>query len=159
MHGIAIAILKYGYLDDNTALRRYSASCGPDHDSRISKKKALFLNIFMVTLNSPVSMYRSIFVAAATVFPACYRGTTCGKADHPLQPYLVRGDQMWWGTNCGVTGPYGNTKINGPDVSELKVYHPQKDGITVHQSRVKHCPTRCPINFPAGFYWYGAWQK
>ena len=39
MHGIAIAILKYGYLDDNTALRRYSASCGPDHDSRMSKKK------------------------------------------------------------------------------------------------------------------------
>ena len=25
--------------DDNTALRRYSASCGPDHDSRMSKKK------------------------------------------------------------------------------------------------------------------------
>ena len=39
MHGIAIAILKYGYLDDNTALRHYSASCGPDHDSRMSKKK------------------------------------------------------------------------------------------------------------------------
>ena len=39
MHGIAIAILKYGYLDDNTALRRSSASCGPDHDSRMSKKK------------------------------------------------------------------------------------------------------------------------
>ena len=66
---IAIAILKYGYLDDNTALRRYSASCGPDHDSRMSKKKkvvlaarldslsqqtcmALFLNIFIVTSNS-----------------------------------------------------------------------------------------------------------
>ena len=39
MHGIAIAILKYGYLDDNTALSRYSASCDPDHDSRMSKKK------------------------------------------------------------------------------------------------------------------------
>ena len=77
MHDIAIAILKYGYLDDNTALRRYSASCGPDHDSRMSKKKkvvlaarldsllqqtcmALFLNTFIVTLNSPVSIYRSI---------------------------------------------------------------------------------------------------
>ena len=24
MHGIAIAILKYGYLNDNTALRRYT---------------------------------------------------------------------------------------------------------------------------------------
>ena len=101
MHGIAIAILKYGYLDDNTALRRYSASCGPDHDSRMSKMKkvvlaarldsllqqtcmALFLNIFIVTLNSPVSI--GLFVAAATVFPFCYRGTTCGKADHPWQP-------------------------------------------------------------------------
>ena len=39
MHGIAIAILKYGYLDDNNALRRYSASCGPDYDSRMNKKK------------------------------------------------------------------------------------------------------------------------
>ena len=39
MHGIAIAILKYGYLDDNTALRRYSASCGPDHDSRMSIRR------------------------------------------------------------------------------------------------------------------------
>ena len=122
MHGIAIAILKYGYLDDNTALRRYSASCGPDHDSRMSKKKkvvlaarldsllqqtcmALFLNIFIVTSNSPVSIYIGLFVAAATVFPDCYRGTTCGKADHPWQPYLVRGDQLWRGTNCGVTDP------------------------------------------------------
>ena len=81
MYGIAILIIvipKYGYLDDNTALSRYSASCGPDHDSRMSKKKkmvlaarldsllqqtcmALFLNIFIVTSNSPVSiLYRSI---------------------------------------------------------------------------------------------------
>ena len=36
---VTIAILKYGYLDDNTALRRYSASCGPDHDSQMSNKK------------------------------------------------------------------------------------------------------------------------
>ena len=43
MHGIAIAILKYGYLNDNTTLRRYSASCGPDHDSQMSKKKKVVL--------------------------------------------------------------------------------------------------------------------
>ena len=49
-------------------------------------------------------------------------------------------------------GPYRITKINDPNVSALKVYHPQKDGITVHLSKVKHCP----INFPAGFYWYGS---
>ena len=80
---------------------------------------ALFLNIFIVTSNSPVSIYIGLFVAAATVFPDCYRGTTCGKADHPWQPYLVRGDhlrqhnlpqmvrgdQLWRGTNCGVTEP------------------------------------------------------
>ena len=52
-------------------------------------------------------------------------------------------------------GPYHITKINGPNVSALKVYHPQKDGITVHQSRVKHCR----MNFPAGFYWYGGKSK
>ena len=40
MHGIAIAILKYGYLDDKATLSRYSASCGPDHDSRMNKKKS-----------------------------------------------------------------------------------------------------------------------
>ena len=134
MHGIAIAILKYGYLDDNTALRRYSASCGPDHDSRMSKKKkvvlaarldsllqqtcmALFLNIFIVTSNSPVSIYRSI-CSCSHCFSSLVQGTTCGKADHPWQPCLVRGDhlrqhnlpqmvrgdQLWRGTNCGVTG-------------------------------------------------------
>ena len=43
MVAIAIAILKYGYLDDNTALSHYSASCGPDHDSRMSKKKKVVL--------------------------------------------------------------------------------------------------------------------
>ena len=52
-------------------------------------------------------------------------------------------------------GPYRITKINGPNASALKVYHPQKDGITVHYSRVKHCV----INFPAGFYWYGGKSK
>ena len=35
------------------------------------------------------------------------------------------------------------------------MYHPQKDGIKVHQSRVKHCP----VDFPAGFYWYGGKSK
>ena len=48
-------------------------------------------------------------MAAATIFPACYGGTTCGKADHPWQPYFVRGDhlqqhnlpQMVRGTSCG----------------------------------------------------------
>ena len=52
-------------------------------------------------------------------------------------------------------GPYRITKINGPNLSALKVYHPQKDGITVHLSKVKHYP----INFPAGFYWYGGKSK
>ena len=79
---------------------------------------ALFLNIFIVTSNSPVSIYRSI-CSCSHCFPACYRGTTCGKADHPWQPYLVRGDhlrqhnlpqmvrgdQLWRGTNYGVTVP------------------------------------------------------
>ena len=126
MHGIAIAILKYGYLDDNTALRRYSASYGPDHDSRMSKKKkvvlatrldsllqqtcmALFLNIFYITSNSPVSIYRSI-CSCSHCFSGLLQGTACGKADHPWQPYLVRGDhlrqhnlppQMVRGTSCG----------------------------------------------------------
>ena len=140
MHGIAIAILKYGYLDGNTALRCYSASCGPDHDSQMSKKKkvvlaarldsllqqtcmVLFLKNFIVIEFTCQYNYIDLFLAAVTVFPVCYRGNTCGKADHPWQPYLVRGDhlrqhnwpqmvrgdQLWRGTICGVTGQMTNS--------------------------------------------------
>ena len=38
-----------------------------------------------------------------------------------------------------------------PDVTISNVYFPQDKDITVHQTRVKACPS----NFPAGFYWYG----
>ena len=161
MHGIAIAILKYGYLNDNTALSRYSASCGPDHDSQMKKKKvvlaarldsllqqtcmALFLNIFIVTSNSSVSIYRSI-LAAATVFPACYRETTFGKADHPWQPYLVRGDhlrqhnlpqivrgdQLWRGTNCGMTGHTLKKPCWRKCVIEIKNFDPIDNGGLEH---------------------------
>ena len=109
MHGIAIAILKYGYLDDNTALRRYSASCGPDHDSRMSKKKKsgigsdtrfasatnmhgvaciskCFYNHFEFTCQYN---YIGLFVAAATVFPAYYRGTTCGRQSGPSMAAIL----------------------------------------------------------------------
>ena len=134
MHGIATAILKYGYLDDNTTLSRYSASCGSDDDSRMSKKKkvvlasrldsllqqtcmALFLNIFSHFEFICQYTYRSI-CSCIHCFSGLLPGTTCGKADHPWQPYLVRGDhlrqhnlpqmvrgdQLWRGTNCGVTG-------------------------------------------------------
>ena len=78
--------------------------------------------------------YIGLFVAAATVFPACYRGTTCGKVDHhPWQPYLVRGDhlrqhnlpqmvrgdQLWRGTNCGVTGPMTNWVSSGRNKDQI----------------------------------------
>ena len=52
-------------------------------------------------------------------------------------------------------GLYCITEVNGPNVSANKVYLPQKDVIKVHQSRVKHCP----VEFPAGFYWYGGRSK
>ena len=86
-------------------------------DSLLQKTcMALFLNIFIVTSNSPVSIYRSI-CSCSHCFSGLLQGTTCGKADHPWQPYLVRGDhlrqhnlpqmvrgdQLWRGTNCGVT--------------------------------------------------------
>ena len=51
---------------------------------------ALFLNIFIVTSNSSVSIYRSI-CSCSHCFSSLLQGTTCGKADHPWQPYLVRG--------------------------------------------------------------------
>ena len=36
-------------------------------------------------------------------------------------------------------------------MTAVKVYAPQDHSIRVHQARV----TRCPMGFPAGYYWYG----
>ena len=52
-------------------------------------------------------------------------------------------------------GPYRVTEVNEPNISVSNVYHPKKETIKIHQSRVKHCP----VNFPAGFYWYGGKRK
>ena len=52
-------------------------------------------------------------------------------------------------------GPYRVTDRTDPDVTCVKVYHPQEDTICVHQSRV----CRCPDGFPAGYYWYGGRRK
>ena len=52
-------------------------------------------------------------------------------------------------------GPYRITDKNDPDVTCVKVYHPQDGPIHVHQSRV--CP--CPEDFPSGYYWYGGKRK
>ena len=48
-------------------------------------------------------------------------------------------------------GPYRVTSINDPDATVVKVYFPQDGAIQVHLTRVKPCP----MEFPAGFYWYG----
>ena len=52
-------------------------------------------------------------------------------------------------------GSYRVVTVKDPDISVTKIYFPRDKQITVHQSRVKHCPT----NFPAGFYWYGGKQR
>ena len=52
-------------------------------------------------------------------------------------------------------GPYRVTEVNEPNISVSNVYHPKKKTIKIHQSRVKHCP----VDFPAGFYWYGGKRK
>ena len=51
-------------------------------------------------------------------------------------------------------GPYRVTTIREPDIITRKVYFPGEDPINVHQLRV----TRCPIDFPAGYHWYGQKQ-
>ena len=48
-------------------------------------------------------------------------------------------------------GPYRIISHNDPDLTIQKVYFPDDGLIQIHQSRV----TRCPLNFPAGYYWYG----
>ena len=47
--------------------------------------------------------------------------------------------------------PYHVIKKQDPDVTLCKVYFPQENNIQVHQMRIQPCP----INFPAGYYWYG----
>ena len=52
-------------------------------------------------------------------------------------------------------GPYRIVDRNDPDVTCVKVYHPQDGPLQVHQSRVCHCPA----DFPAGYYRYGGKRK
>ena len=40
-------------------------------------------------------------------------------------------------------------------VVAVKVYFPQEGSIQVHAQRV----TKCPVNFPSGYYWYGNRRK
>ena len=51
-------------------------------------------------------------------------------------------------------GPYRITEIRDLDVTVTKVYFPGDGLMNVHQLRV----TRCPIQFPTGYYWYGRKQ-
>ena len=48
-------------------------------------------------------------------------------------------------------GPYRVIEKRNPDVTLCKVYFPQENNIQVNQMRIQPCP----INFPAGYYWYG----
>ena len=52
-------------------------------------------------------------------------------------------------------GPYCVTTVCDPDITVGNVYFPQDKTITVHQTRVKSCPS----NFSAGFYWYSGKQQ
>ena len=48
-------------------------------------------------------------------------------------------------------GPYRVVASDDTGVTAVKAYAPQDNSIRVHQARV----TRCPMGFPAGYYWYG----
>ena len=52
-------------------------------------------------------------------------------------------------------GPYRIISIDDPDVSVVNVYFSQDPSIQVHLSRVQSCP----IDFPAGYYWYGSKRR
>jgi len=52
-------------------------------------------------------------------------------------------------------GPYRIISIDHPNVSVVKVYFSQDPSIQVHLSRVQ-C---CPLDFPAGYYWYGSKRR
>ena len=48
-------------------------------------------------------------------------------------------------------GPYRVVQVTKTGVMAQRVYNSKGDQIHVHLHRV----TRCPPNFPAGYYWYG----
>ena len=52
-------------------------------------------------------------------------------------------------------GPYRIMKLTDTDVTAIKIYFPEDGTIKVHQSRV----SPCPLQFPAGCYWYGESHK
>ena len=49
-------------------------------------------------------------------------------------------------------GPYRIIEKRDPDITLCKVYFPEEKSIQVHQTRIQPCP----MNFPAGYYWYGS---
>ena len=52
-------------------------------------------------------------------------------------------------------GPYRITEKIDPNITCVKVYHPQDGPICIHQSRI----CLCPDEFPAGYYWYGGKRR
>ena len=52
-------------------------------------------------------------------------------------------------------GAYRVVQNDSPGVTCLKVYFPQHGTIRVLQSR----GCRCPLQFPARYFWYGGWRK
>ena len=51
--------------------------------------------------------------------------------------------------------PYRVIERIDPDLTVAKVYFPSEGTIQVHQNRV----CKCPLQFPAGYYWYGGRSK
>ena len=72
---------------------------------------------------------------------------------------LVRFPQEETGRNRKLSRPwhglYRITDRRDPDVSVTKVYFPSEGAIQVYQTRV----CKCPLKFPAGYYWYGGKRK
>ena len=52
-------------------------------------------------------------------------------------------------------GPYRVLEVTETGILAEKVYAPQDRRIQVHLERV----TRCPRNFPSGYYWYGSCRQ
>ena len=72
---------------------------------------------------------------------------------------LIRFPQEETGANRKLSrpwhGPYRIESISSTGVVAVKVYFPQEGSIQVHAQRV----TKCPPNFPSGYYWYGNRRK
>ena len=96
---------------------------------------------------------------AQSRYKAQYDRKSTNRSYKPGDWILIRFPQDETGSQRKLSRPwhglYRVLSTRDPDVTAQKVYLPEHEQIQVHQSRV----CSCPVEFPAGYYWYGGQRK